>query len=97
MEGVEKVDEGDESMTTTPKNERLEPENGPLKREIPNLEFPSCSGLQPFILGGVSPSFNLGKGVNPIFIFFLTDNSGQIIATSHDRFPRNGGLVREIP
>ena len=23
--------------------------------------------------------------------------SGQIIATSHDRFPPNGGLVREIP
>ena len=23
--------------------------------------------------------------------------SGQIIATSHDRFPQNGGLVREIP
>ena len=23
--------------------------------------------------------------------------SGQIIATSHDRFPPNGGLVREFP
>ena len=25
------------------------------------------------------------------------DESGQIIATSHDRFPPNGGLVREMP
>ena len=25
------------------------------------------------------------------------NKSGQIIATSHDRFPPNGGLVREIP
>ena len=24
------------------------------------------------------------------------DLSGQILATSHDRFPPNGGLVREI-
>ena len=24
------------------------------------------------------------------------NSSGQIIATSHDRFPPNGGLVREI-
>ena len=27
----------------------------------------------------------------------LKHHSGQIIATSHDRFPPNGGLVREIP
>ena len=27
----------------------------------------------------------------------FTMGSGQIIATSHDRFPPNGGLVREIP
>ena len=67
MEGVEKVDEGDESMTTTPKNERLEPENGgPLKkRRFRTVQVSSRS-----FFGGVSPSFNLGKGVSPIFIFF---------------------------
>ena len=31
-------------------------------------------------------------------VVWLNNNkSGQIIATSHDRFPPNGGLVREIP
>ena len=28
---------------------------------------------------------------------FQAIKAGQIIATSHDRFPPNGGLVREIP
>ena len=35
------------------------------------------------------------KCVNFIDRCFI--NSGQIIATSHDRFPPNDGLVREIP
>ena len=32
-----------------------------------------------------------------LIINTLLHVSGQIIATSHDRFPPNGGLVREIP
>ena len=31
------------------------------------------------------------------FIARRIHESGQIIATSHDRFPPNAGLVREIP
>ena len=43
-----------------------------------------------FFWGGVPVGFSRsleGSGIK----------SGQIIATSHDRFPPNGGLVREIP
>ena len=53
-------------------------------------------GAKWFLKGVNSPSLKFYwhplEGAD-IYIYI----SGQIIATSHDRFPPNGGLVREIP
>ena len=59
------------------------------------------------VTGGNNPIHGLEVLTPPItdektavtcsFPHFKGHLSGQIIATSHDRFPPNGGLVREIP
>ena len=44
------------------------------------------------------PIGSMGRTVYlPTFTINLSHLSGQIIATSRDRFPPNAGLVREIP
>ena len=40
--------------------------------------------------------FSREKSFESAMISGLVNDSGQIIATSHDRFPSNGGLVREM-
>ena len=46
--------------------------------------------------GGEDEAWRRSRGA---FLFMTCSlmRSGQIIATSHDRFPPNGGLVRGIP
>ncbi len=56
----------------------------------------------PGVLGpwGPPPGWIWNNKTSTLRLFFdaaSSITSGQIIATSHDRFPPNGGLVREIP
>ncbi len=60
------------------------PGNGWLEDELPFLL------AKALFSGAFAVSFR-----EAIYIYICI--SGQIIATSHDRFPPNGGLVREIP
>ena len=47
------------------------------------------------VVDGAVPLEAVAKARN--CCFFFGHESGQTIATSHDRFPPNGGLVGEIP